>query len=302
MSWFLIALVGPILWAIVNHADKYLLSNRFKGRSIASLMVFSTLTSIIVLPILYFARPDVRSVPVQQILILIVVGIISALAIWLYLYALDEDEASVVVPLFQTIPIFGALFAYLFLGETLTSAQMLGCALIICGSMIITLEIDEEQKVRFKRKVMFFMLGSSILFAFYETLFKVAAVDQDFWISSFWEHTGLFLVGLVLLCIGRFRRDFLVLLTKNGSSIVSLNLGSEIFTIIGNVATNYALLIAPVALVLTVSGIQPLIVFLFGIALTLFIPKLGRERLKKAHVLQKLVAIVIMFIGAFMLH
>jgi bacterial/archaeal transporter family protein len=301
MSWFLIALVAPVLWAVVNHVDKYLLSSHFKGRSIAALMLFSTLTSVIVLPIMYVISPAVRSVPVPDILILIAVGIISAVAIWLYLIALDDDEASVVVPLFQTIPIFGALFAYLFLGETLTTQQMIACGLIICGSMIITLELDEERKIRFKRKILFLMLGSSILFAFYETLFKVAAVEQDFWVASFWEHAGLLLMGIVLLFIGRFRRDFIALLTKNGSGIVTLNLGSEFLTIIGNVVTNFAIIIAPVALVLTVSGFQPLLVFLFGIFFTIFFPKIAKENTNKRHLIQKFLAIIVMFIGVLML-
>lgn len=301
MNWFIIALAGPILWAIVNHIDKYLLSSHFKGKSIAALMMFSTLTSIIVLPIFYIIRPTIFDISPQQAGILIFVGILSAIGIWLYLLALDEDEASVVVPLFQTIPIFGAIFAYFFLGEVLTTQQLIGCVLIIAGSMILTLEIEEEQKITFKRKVLLLMLGSSILFGFYETLFKVVAMEEEFWVASFWEQAGLMLMGIFLLFINRYRRDFIMLLTKNGKGIMSLNLGSELLTIIGNIAVNFAIIIAPVALVLTVSGFQPLFVFFFGVIITLFIPRLGRERLGKRHIIQKLLSIIVMFIGVLMI-
>jgi hypothetical protein len=51
MSWFLIALIGPILWAIVNHIDKFLLSDKFEGSNVGALMIFSTLQCGLLLPI-----------------------------------------------------------------------------------------------------------------------------------------------------------------------------------------------------------------------------------------------------------
>jgi transporter family protein len=302
MNWFLLALIGPLLWAIVNHIDKYLLSNQFEGKSTGSLMIFSTLIAAVVLPVIYIVEPSIFGISTKNVLLLIVVGILSALAVWMYLVALDEDEVSIIVPLFQTIPLFGALFAFLFLGETLSLQQWLGCLTIIAGSMIITLEVDEEQKIRLKKKVLFFMLGSAAVFGFYETLFKVAAIDENFWVSSFWEHVGLLMVGIVLILIPKFRRDFLSLVTKNAKSIFSLNIGSEVMTIAGNIVTNYALMLAPVALVLAVSGTQPFLVLIMGVVLTSFFPKLGKEKLTKKHMLHKTVAIVIIFIGALMLH
>ena len=44
----------PLLWATVNHVDKYLLSKAHHKSSVNVLMVYSTGFSIIVLPILYF--------------------------------------------------------------------------------------------------------------------------------------------------------------------------------------------------------------------------------------------------------
>ena len=91
------------------------------------------------------------------------------------------------------------------------------------------------------------------------------------------------------------------MLKIQGKKIISLNIGSESLTIIGNVATNFALIIAPVALVLTVSGIQPLFVFIIGVLLTVFLPKIYTERISKKHLVQKIISIFIIIIGSILI-
>jgi hypothetical protein len=49
----------------------------------------------------------------------------------------------------------------------------------------------------------------------------------------------------------------------------------------------YAMLLAPVALVSAISATTTLFVFLFGILLTLFLPRLGREDLSARNLIQK---------------
>ena len=77
MTWLLIALIGPILWAVVNHIDKFLLSDRFEGSNIGALMIFSSLQcGVLVLPILYLINHDVFNVSIQNTIFLIIIGII----------------------------------------------------------------------------------------------------------------------------------------------------------------------------------------------------------------------------------
>lgn len=303
MSWFFIALIGPILWATVNHIDKYLLSDRFEGSNIGALMIFSSLQcGVLVLPILYLINQNVFDISLQNIIFLIVIGVLSIFAILPYMYALDEEEASVVIPLFQLIPIWGYFFSFVILGETLNWVQVIGCLFIILGSIIITIEEDLDEKIKFKKRVIWLMLTSTILFAIYETLFKFVAIDYGLIISSFWEYVGALIVGILFyIFIKNYRESFLRLLRTQGKKIISLNIGSESLTIIGNIATNFALIIAPVALVLTVSGVQPLFVFLIGIFLTTFFPRIYTERLSRKHVIQKVISILVIIVGSILI-
>jgi len=47
MSWFLFALIGPALWALVNHIDKYIISKYFTGRGVGSLVLFTSASGLI---------------------------------------------------------------------------------------------------------------------------------------------------------------------------------------------------------------------------------------------------------------
>jgi drug/metabolite transporter (DMT)-like permease len=303
MNWFLIALIGPILWAIVNHIDKYLLSNSFKGSNVGALMLFSTLASALILPILYFINNDIFNLSTLNILILIVVGIMSGLSIMPYMYALDSDEASIVVPLFQFAPICCYFLAFVILGETLNWIQIIGCLFIILGSIIITIKEDIDEKIKFRKRTILLMLLSTILIASQETLFKLVAVDSGFVISTFWEQIGLLLMGVVLFFFfKKYRTNFIHLLKIQGKKILSLNLGNEFVAIIGNLATNFALILAPVVLVLTVNSFQPLFVFLFGVIFTVMFPKFCHEKLSKKHIAQKIIAILVIVIGSLLMN
>src|SRR3989338_8059799 len=107
-NWFLIALIAPILWSVINHIDKYILSRYEEGRGVGALLVFSSLSSIIVLPILAVVYgSQIFGLPLIDRLILLIAGLLNAAGFYFYLKAMDIEEASVVIPLFQVDPIFG---------------------------------------------------------------------------------------------------------------------------------------------------------------------------------------------------
>lgn len=66
MRWFFIALIGPILYAFANHTDKYLISRYFKNGEVGALIIFSSIFSIIALPIVLFIHPTVFNVSFFQ--------------------------------------------------------------------------------------------------------------------------------------------------------------------------------------------------------------------------------------------
>ena len=298
----IIALGAPFLWSIVNHADKFLLSKYFKSGGVGGLMIFSTLFSVFLLPIIYFVDRDAIFVEGYGSLILICAGILNGIAILLYLLALSDDEASIVVPFMQLIPFFAFIFGYFLLGEVLTSLQLLGGLVIILGTLLLSIGFSERKKIKFKTKVSILMIGHSLLFALYETLFKFVSIKSGFWDGVFWEAIGLIFFGVFLYLIPRFRNEFLLVFKKNSKAIIGVNIISEIFTIAGNWFMAFATLLAPLALVTLISGYQPVFVFIIGIFITLFFPKISEERITKGALFHKGIAILIILFGTYFLY
>ena len=77
--------------------------------------------------------------------------------------------------------------------------------------------------------------------------------------SSFWEYLGLGVVGVVIyIFVPKYRDEFMQMNRAGGVKIFTLNTVSEVFATVGDFLTNFALLLAPVAMVYLVGSFQPL--------------------------------------------
>jgi uncharacterized membrane protein len=302
MNWFLIALIAPFFWAITNHIDKYLINRYFKSGGVGALMIFSAIIGVVLLPIIYLIEPDVIHLKTSFAIFMILNGILYVVGLLPYFYALAEDEASIIVPLFQLIPFFGYLLALVVLNENLTLLQIFASLLVISGAILISLDLTKE-KNKFKAKVFWLMVLSSFLVALNGLIFKFIALKENFWITSFWEYVGFSVAGIILLTfIKSYRNQFLFILKNNKIAVLSINGTNEILNIIAKMVMNFATILAPLALVWVINGFQPFFVFILGIILTIFSPTLGKESVLKKHLVQKFTAIVIMFIGVYFLN
>ena len=298
MLWFFIALLNPILHAGVNHFDKYLLSKYFKNVQVGSLVIFSGIFSLVLIPVVLLFSHGSVATSFPNALILALNGSLVVIATMFYLYALDEDEASFVVPLFQAIPIFGLMLSFLFLGEVIHMQKIIGALVILSGSAILSFDIGGE-KVRFKKKVVLFMLLSCLCYSFNIIIFKSIALSNGFWQSIFWDLTGkITFVSLLLACIPVYRRSFVYVFTTYKFRFVFLNGLNDLLSICGDWAQSFAVLFAPIFLVQMVSTVQPVFVFIFGIIITTFLSKVGSEVLERKILLQKLVGIGMVICGA----
>jgi uncharacterized membrane protein len=303
MNWFLIALIPPALWSVTNHIDKYLVSKYFKGGGIGALMVFSSLIGLCILPFILFFYPAVVNISPLTAILITINGWLYLLAVLPYLYALEKDEASIAVPMFQMIPVFSYILAYIVLKETLSAGQILGGALIVIGAVIISFELEDGKKMKFKKAVFWLMMLSSLFFALNFLFFKYFALQSDFWTTSFWEYAGFAVFAVFLMLFVRpYRKEFFSVMKGNRITVIGLNGFNETVNLLAKASFNFASLLAPVTLIWIVNGFQPFFVFAYGVILTLFFPKISQEKITKKHLIQKIVAILIMFAGTYFLH
>ncbi len=302
MNWFFIALGAPFLWALVNISDQYLVAKYSTGeRGSGGLVLFSSLIGIVAAIAIGIFSPGIFTVPFLDKALLIITGGITILWIILYLFTLEITDVSAVVPWFLTIPIFGYLLGYLFLGETLTVQQQLGSLIILAGVFLISIDFSKTKK-GIKWRPALYMIVACLLIAISGVIFKYVTIENSFWISSFWEYVGLGGFGiLIYLFVPKYRQEFMLMNKQGGIKIFTLNTLSEIITIFGNLLTNYAIILAPVALVYLVSSFQPAIVLFLTLFATKFFPNIAREDLAYKTLVPKLVAILLMTLGSVVL-
>ncbi len=312
MDWLFIALIAPAAWAAANHIDKYLLSKHLSAHGMSALLLFSSAVGPLLLPIIWLVYPNVLQIAPLHALILVANGVLYIVSLVPYFMALQRDEASFVVPLFQITAVFSYVLGLIVLDEQLTLEQAVAAGLIIIGSMLISLQIHRptnkkhRQRLQLRRDVLLLMLAASLMNALNWLLFKFVAIQENFWVSSFWEYVGFtifFVVGFGL--IRPMRQNFLAVLTSATPSkrraVIGFSALNEGLSTLAKVATNWASLSGPLALISAIHGLQPAFVFGMGILLTLFVPLYGREDLTRGTLAQKASAIVLTITGVALL-
>lgn len=296
MRWLIFAILGPLSWAVSTHIDKYLVDKYFRDSDTAVLMVFTAIVGLFALPFIWLFEPGVLSLPLTAKVVMTISGVLYMGAILFYLRAIQSEEASAVAPFFQLATIFTLLLAYFFLGEELGLSQLFGIALILAGALVLSVHGGDFTR-QFKLRLVFLMSAATFIVALSSVLFKYFAVEESFWGTTFWTFVGQGIFGASIILIPAYHRQFLKLFNQSPGAIVGINAANELINLGGGLGVRFASLLAPVALVSAVSSTTTLFVFAFGVLLTLFFPKFGREDLSTQNLIRKGVAAVLVAAG-----
>jgi drug/metabolite transporter (DMT)-like permease len=299
MHWLIYAFMGPVFWAASTHMDKYLVERYFKHSDVGVLLVFTALIGLVMLPFILYWQPAVLALAWRDILVIAFSGVLYMTAMYFYLQALQTNEASVVAPFFQAGPLFAYALAYLVLGETLTRVQLMGGALIVAGGLLLSLH---PAGGRLRLRLVLLMLACAFILAVSSVIFKAFAVKDEFWSTTFWTYLGEALYGFWLLALPGPRRQFIALMRRNTGAVISVNAANELINLGGGLGMRYAVLLAPLSLVQAIGSTTTLFVFLFGVLLSLFLPKLGREDLSARNLLQKGGSALLIVAGVYLIN
>jgi bacterial/archaeal transporter family protein len=263
MNWFIFATIAPLLFAVSNYIDKYLVSKYFKDRGPGVLVIFSSLIGFFLLPVIYLIQPSAIKISPFFASLMVINGFIYIITLIPYLYTLQDNDTSVIVPLYQLIPVFAYGLGLVFLKESLTLLQILGSLLVMIGAVGISFG-KNHIGFRFKKRSLFFMILSCFLIALNLVIFKFVATEESFWTTSFWEYVGFSICGIFLFVfIKSYREQFRQLFKSSKFKIISINAANEIINITG---------------------------------------KIIKEKIERKYLLQKTAAVFIMFIGVYLLN
>jgi drug/metabolite transporter (DMT)-like permease len=296
MTWLFFAFSGPVLWAVSTHFDKFLVERYFKHSDVAVLLLFTALVGLLTLPFIAYFEPTIFAPSGISIALIVLSGVLYMGATLFYLHALQSEEASVVAPFFQTVPLFGYALAYVVLGERLSAVQVTGGVLIVVGTLIVSVRLGQPAQ-RFKLRLVLLMLGCGLAAAVSGLIFKVFAIKVAFWTTTFWMFVGEAIFGVALLCVSSYRRQLVHLFRAHAAALIAVNGSNELINLGGGLGNCYALMFAPLSIVQAISSTTTLFVFVFGVLLSLLSPQLGRETLSLRDLLQKGTAAVLVALG-----
>jgi uncharacterized membrane protein len=297
--WYFYALLGPAIWALLNHLDKYLLGRFLKEDAPGPvLVVFTGFAGLVVAAAILLFGPGVVALAPWQAFSVMGAGVVLVASYIPYMQAMQKDEASIVASLYRLTPLFVFILSYVVLGESLRPRQMVGGLVTVAASVALVVDFDKGGR-GLKLSTFFLMCAACLMNAGTVVIFKFIALRASFWSSVFWQYVGTGAFSVALICaLPSYRGTLLALLrSREAYILVPVTLSGEALNLLANLAVSFAGLFAPLALISIVTGLHPLFVLVYGILLTLFFPAFGTERLTRHHILQKVVAIVAMYGG-----
>jgi len=299
MHWFFITLLSPFLWGITNHIDKHLVSRYAKQVKYTSYIISSGFFLAFAAILIFIFKPAVIHLGFGYILLMILAGCLGAIYLFPYYAAINLEEASVVVPMFQMVPILGFIFGYFLFKEQLSLVQIIAGIIIIFGSIGLSFELDK--KVRLKWQVFLLMLLSSLIISVQVVIYKFVAQHTDYWSTIFWLELGIVFFALCLLGVRDYRNNFLNAVVRQNKKIFLIIGINEVLSTTAAFIFYYAYLFLPIAVVQLVGSVQPLFVLVIGIIASIFIPTVIYENLNRKFLAQKIIFIALILIGSYLL-
>lgn len=294
MEWFIYAILAPILWAAGNVIDKFLLEKHIKNP--VSYQVLISLFDIISLIIILIIFPI--SINIYGFILGVTVGIISAIAITFYNRSLIEEEASRIVPLIYLESIFVAILAYIFLGEILNFQKYLGIIFIVMGGILISFK--KIKKWHFSSTIKFILVTAILLGTTgIITKYTLGFIDYSSLLVS--ELIGYIIFGSLFLLSKNIRENFFKSVKNFKKKIFSLMLINSIISLMASLCYLSATSLSPVSLVYAIISIQPFFIFLYMLVITRIAPNIIKEKIDKSTLLLKITAILLIFIGTFLI-
>ncbi len=299
MSWIVFAIVTQVLFAVSNFIDKFLIDKKIRDPLLVT--VLAGLVSFL-LGLLIFLFRGFSIIETKQLVLILISGILLELYLIPYFQALTMDDASRIVPLFQFMPVFVLILSYIILGEALTGKQFLGSVFIIVGGFVLAAKKIEGGSIFKLRKSLWLMVIASLLYAVTGVLFKWVVVAQDFWLTLAYENIGMGIGAIILLLWPSYRSGFRRETKKLKLSTWGLLFVNETVYVLALLSMFYAILLGSVALVSVIAGVQPFFVLLFGLILSTWFPSIIQEDIQKNTVLLKVLAILLIFIGGYLVY
>lgn len=299
MDWFILAAIPPFFWALTNFIDQYLTRTYFMGKPFIH-MCFSVIAYILILAVIMLLHPSVLNIELLPALGLFALGPLFYTGLIPYVFAIQQEDASNALPLYQSVPFFTLIIGWMLFGEALTVSDILSGAIIIIGGMGMLWDFRNKL---FSVRVFQFMILSSVIVSLYLVLLRHVSLDTHWITVTFWVMAGRFCTGLAYLAFKQEARAHIKgVLTSSRFSALGWDLLQHIGAFIATAFMVMAMAAAAnTTSVALVNGLQPFFLLIFGVILGRVWPELFHKHLTDRYLVYRLGFLCLIFAGLFML-
>jgi len=292
MSWLVFALIGHTFWTLCILINKILITKYFNN-----ILVYAAFIGLVsAIPWLIIPFKPITLPDFSWVIFAIFTGMIYLYALIPYLKALAIEEVSRVAPLWRFSPLFTFIFALIFLGEQLNYHELIAFFLLLWGGVFLSVQ---RVKDTFKMSHAFYlMLLATLLLAVHQTMVKYIYEYIDYYDGFMLIRLGTVCGGLTLLFSKKLRIEGLAIFSQMPALSKGVALIYGISNVTGHVFLNFAISIGPVSLVSASAGFQPIMILLVTWMLSTFYPSILQEDFAGKVLIQKLIAILLIIIGA----
>ncbi len=286
----LAAFISPASHSLSNIFDAYITGNLFK--KISTTIFYANITNAFGFLALMLLGP-IHMLPINAVPFALLIGLINIGYLFPYYAALRSTDTSIVAAMFSLDKIFVPFWAYLIVGELMTSSQYIGLGIIILFSLILNLEEPKKMKIN---KGFWLMLLVAIMLSFEGVFYKRLLQETDWISAAFWCSVLTFTIRLGIIFIKPMRHDIVKNFPKYKANFSKFCF-IEIFDQLGNFGPIFALSIIPILVEASINSTQPVFVTVYGFILAKLFGNKFKENLSRKEFIKKLICFIFIGVG-----
>jgi drug/metabolite transporter (DMT)-like permease len=285
MAALIFAFIAPLLWALMNILDKYVVSRKAKGP--LSYGVVAAFAQLILASIVSLFL-DWKGVESTGILFSALAGVFLGFQFFSYFMLLRTEDSSDVAGLGYIYPIIVAMLAFIFLGEKLHWSSYFAIVLIIVGAVFLSSKWPE---LRGKRLLL--LVHPIISIALTEFMMKLASQHVGEWQGMVISSIALAVTVMIpLLIVTAIRRRIRAEIRN-----IRFAIPIESLTLAAMLVTYLAMVGISVTVVSAIGAAQPL----FVLGLEAIVNRNGGH-ITKHKLRKKILPILMIVIGVALLY
>ena len=294
MSFIWIAVAAYLLFAINGVVDKFLLTRAVKHPVVYAFYIGITG------PLTFALAPfGLKLVSLPDFFVALIGGACFVWALYFLYVATKQTSISRLLPIEGGfVPFFTLIFAYIMLGERLTGSQFTAFTFLVLGAVLIAFRKDAGG---WHPRALGNAVLAAVLFALSFVLTKYIFDQTNFVSGLIWTRLGFFAVALSFLIPKKNRRRIFQAPKETTSGNKILYYGARVSGGLAGFMQNYAISLGSVTLVNALQGTQYVFLLLLTVFLSMYHPKILKERITRLVLAQKILAIVLISFGLYVL-